>query len=312
MKFLKLIFFLALPVFSAFSQDLYISTKAGPFTPFQQIRPSNHIRDYPIPYIGGNWNLVGLNTSESTGAFSGIPLSSTYLVDVRDGKFFASVNIQANLEERGGASDWTDEPCKRDDMLWKRSTGGKFSRINCAAINHLTNFYIDPTGNFQNHQVVLKAQSIELPQVVIAVHFTRFDNRGRRLRYEFNFNPELMGIEKTQNTNWNQSPWHKNYISKDPRRAEFIDSLTKWATDFQNKMEAAFEKRKDVFLSVPPMASYLSMIELPKDKITNSNSNSNSNSNIESKIRLLKELVDKKLITEQQFEIQVKELLSGN
>ena len=218
MKFIKLIFFFSIPVFSAFSQDLYISTSAGPFTSFQQIKPSNHVREYPIPDIGGAWSLVGLNTYASTGTGSGVPLSNTYLVEVRNGKFFAALNIQANLDEKGGIADWVDEPCKRDDMLWKRSIGGKFSRINCATVNHLTNFYVNPSGNFENHLVLLKAKSIEIPLVVIAVSFTRYDSNGRRLRYEFNFNPEAMGIEKTQNYSWNQSTWHKNYISKDPAK----------------------------------------------------------------------------------------------
>ena len=71
-------------------------------------------------------------------------------------------------------------------------------------------------------------------------------------------------------------------------------------------MDLAFEKRKDAFLSIPPLASYFLALESSKNKITN------SSVNIESKIRLLKELLDKKLITDEQFEIQVKESLSSN
>ena len=246
MQLIKILLIL-FPVFNAFSQDLYLENKAIDFKTLQEITSTNQIRNFPIPNIGGNWKIVDLDTRKSTGSSNVVSLSDTYLVDIRDGKFIASLYIQANLEENPGITDWVDTPCSREDLLWKKQIGNKFKDINCARINHLVDFYSNPAGRYIKYYDVLTSNKIVLPNLVLSVEFTRHSSRGRRLQYFFNFNPEVMGFATDLKSSWANSSWHKNIILKDSEKSLFINELSSWASDFQDKMDSAFNKQAITF-----------------------------------------------------------------
>ena len=124
----------AVAAFSCNARELYSGRDPIGFQFMEQIPQASTMGGYPLLSLGNDPNLIHLKTSYSTGTASALALGNLSFVDVRGGKFFAAIDMQANLET-GNMSDWTDEPCKRDDFLWKRSTGGAFRNINCATIS---------------------------------------------------------------------------------------------------------------------------------------------------------------------------------
>lgn len=229
---------------------------AKPLPSVAQFEPAPfNIGGYPILDLGSQLGLVGQTTTYSTGMSSGLPLGNVVLVDIREGKFFASIEMQANLQQ-GNMSGWTDEPCKRENFLWKRSTGRAFENINCASINHVTNFYASPTGVHQQYLGQFKQIGLEVPPTVINITFTRHHNQGRRLIYRINLNPEVFGIARDAETVWGANSWHKSFIDKDPKKVVFIAHLTKWAEDVQDRMDSAFEKNSSAFVGLMPFKMY--------------------------------------------------------
>lgn len=160
---------------ASFAQELFSGRNPASFSFLQEVLPTQTIGGYPMLDIGGAWKLVHLKTTYSTGTASGLPLGNTYMVDIRDNKFFAAFEMQGNLESMS-MIDWVDEPCKRDDFLWKRSTGGQFRDINCATINHHTNYFTSPTGTFQKYLAQFRQIGLEIPPTILRIDFTRYSS----------------------------------------------------------------------------------------------------------------------------------------
>lgn len=221
---------------------------------FQNIKSTNTVGGYPFPTTGHDFQHLWSGVQVASGV--PIQLGREYAVAVRDGKFLSSIEIMANLDSRR-ASDWTDEPCKRDNYLWKKSVGRAFSDVNCVSINHVVNYFVDPTGEFQKILFILKDKDLVPPPTIIKVSFIRYSINGGRLMYSFSINPEQYGIARDASIPWGSNSWHKNFINRDINKLEFINRLEKWAVDFQNRMNAAFDKQADAFAGIKQLDDYL-------------------------------------------------------
>lgn len=250
----SLISFVLLAVSSStvFSQDLFENREPVPFVFMQAINPGQTVGQYPILTVGGKYKLVDAETKFIP---SNHALANIGAVDIRDGKLFAAYFMTANLEE-WRSSDWTDEPCKRNDYLWKSGTG--FRNINCVTISHVVNFFRNPTGHYQQIYAQFRDSKIDIPRTVVRVVFTRYSDRGRRLVYEVNFNPEAFGLAPEVEPIWGANSWHRKFIEKYPKKVAFIAGLRKWAEVVQTKMDAAFDHKEDAFSDIPPVEVFLS------------------------------------------------------
>jgi len=125
--------------FPAISQELFPSLEPRVFEFGQPINKADTIGGYPIWQNDGKWRLFHLDLSYSTP--NNIPLGRASFIQTEEAKFVAGMEVKANL--RGGhSSDWTDEPCKRDDFLYKKNMKGLYTNINCVTINHRVNFFV--------------------------------------------------------------------------------------------------------------------------------------------------------------------------
>jgi hypothetical protein len=294
---------------SVAAQDMF--AKKSLFSPYeatvekyQVISGKSTIGEYPQLQIGEKMRVVYANVSSSTGV--SIPLGRITLFSEREKKLLYAVDTIVNLEP-GRMSGWTDEPCKRDNFLWKRSIGGEFQNINCASINHFTEYYVYPTGDFQQIVVWAKDEGIEIPPTIIRVSFTRYSSGGKRIVYVVDINPEQYGIARDATMIWGSSSWHKDFIKRDPRKVEFIEKLKLWATDVQDQMDRALNKDGKAFVGMKNLDEYLrdSVKKEGIPKVANENTT-------EQKLIRLKTLYEKGLMTESQYNDQVKEVLSGN
>lgn len=257
---------------------------------------------YPILNVGEELTNLLSNVSDSTGV--AVKMGRTVLFAVKDGKHHVSIDMLANLE-RGNMSNWTDDPCKRDDFIWKRSTGGKFSDVNCVSINHVVDYFVRPTGRFEQVVVWARKEQIEIPPTIVRVTFTRLGDGGRYLRYIVDINPEQYGIARDAATPWGSNGWYKDFINEHNDRVEFIEKLKKWATNVQDSMDEAFKKNKDAFEKLKPLNEYLN-----EQKVSSTDKENTGEKNKEEKLKELKDLFDKKLLTEDLYKEQVRQILS--
>ena len=240
---------------AALADDLYEQKAPVPFTFMQKIAPGQTVAEYPILTLGNQWSLFHSKVLRTN---LGGAMANISAMDVRDGKFFATLEMTANLQEIN-SSDWIDEPCKPTHFLYKNGEG--FRNINCATVNYNTSYFASPKGDFQTYLARFREMNIELPPTVIRIEFTRYSDRGRRLVYSIKLNPEAFGIARDSETVWGANSWNKAFIERDPKKVALVAALSKWADAVRDKMDKAFDHQKDAFDSLPPFDSFVKATE---------------------------------------------------
>lgn len=240
----------------ASAYELFDSDNSAELVPFKQLPADASLGGYPLLPIGDT-QLLGLFKGSWGSPPNIIPSGRAYLIVVANNTLVATVDMAANLGTNSSYGNWTNEPCKRNDYLWKQSLGGDFSNVNCASINHIVRFFDAPTGPFQQYLVWLRAKHIQIPPTVLQTEFTRYASKGRWLSYKVAVNPEYFGLPRDTETIWGASVWYKDFVNRDPRRAAFVANLSQWAQNVQSHMNAAFGKQADAFSDVPPLLQFL-------------------------------------------------------
>lgn len=257
---IALLISIALPS-TGLSRELFDGRKATPHGFLDPLEERSTAGGYPIVPTGDQQQILHLEVTSSTGVGSGLPLGRAHIISARNSALSTAIDMQVNLEQDIYIGEPTDDPCKRDDFLWKRSTGGRFRDMNCASINYMVNFFKNPRGIFQQYLVYARENSLDIPPTVLYVEFSRFQTTGRTLRFKVYINPEQYGFARDNETVWGAATWHKSFIARDPAKVAFVEKLSRWATDVQNRIDKAFNKDRDAYAGLPPLSAYFA----PKD-----------------------------------------------
>lgn len=267
---MKTVLFVILVLFTktAFAADVFDRYEPRTYNVFDRLEANATIGGYPIWNGEGKWRLVEVKRRDSTGVAMSVPLGRVTVVQTENKQYVTGMDVIANLAS-GSASDWTDEPCKRDDLLFKASLGGAFTNINCVTINHLANYMRNPGGKLAEAYAEAIAQGLDVPPTVLLITATRYSSNNRWLQVKVVINPEIVGFERTSES-WGRNPWHKSQAYKDPKKKAFIDSLGEWSMHFAKAMDKAFEKDVDAFSSIPTWRTSLQKTgaDLPVEKTT--------------------------------------------
>ena len=247
-------FVLSLCIFAiaqlAHATELFPSSAPRTFSLGEQLENDATIGSYPIWQGERKWRVYDLATRSSGGSAMPVPLADARFFQTEGGKLVAIMSVSANLAQ-ANADDWVDDPCKRDDLLFKLSSGRSFKNVNCVTINHITGFPGNPNGAAANLYALLKENSIDIPPTVIQLVFTRYASNLRRLSVTLFVNPELVGIPRAAEVQWGRNPWHKSQSANDPDKTRFVDGLSAWAKQFAKQMDLAFDKNPDAFTAIP-------------------------------------------------------------
>ncbi len=307
MKALLLATLSSLIIYDASAQDLFARKSAfsqweSVVEKSQVVTERNSVGGYPVLKVDEEMRALFSKVNYSTGVT--VPLGRVYLASQKEKKFAVAIDITGNLSQ-ASSSDWKDEPCKREDFLWKRSLGKDFRSVNCVSINHVVNYFVKPTGEFQQMLVWFNDQGIDVPPTIVRVEFTRYAPNTRRLVYRVDINPEHYGIARDATGVWGANGWHKNFISRDQKKVDFIENLKKWAIDVQDRMDNAFDKDARAFSNLKTLTAYLQpSSDQPKNK------DGINVSTTEDQLAKVKSLFEKGLITEIQYNEQVKDILN--
>jgi hypothetical protein len=112
--------------------------------------------------------------------------------------------------------------------------------------------------------VKFREHKIDIPPTVLSITITRFSNNGRRYVIELAINPERDGFERTTESLWAANPWHKSQAFKDPKKKAYIDSLSLWADQLGERVDAAFEKKLEAFAGLNSWRAIRQESELPQ------------------------------------------------
>ena len=216
-----------------------------PFALADKLENDATIGGYPIWSGEGKWRLYELIRNDSS---RGDPMGTARMFQTENKKLVTGMEVYANLS--GGDTYWTDEPCKRDDMLFKKQfASGR--EDNCVTINHITHFMENPGGKAIELYAMFKEQGIEVPKTVLQINLTRNGTSSKRLVYSIYVNPEVVGFASENEYNWSRNPWNKTMAFNDPAKKQFIDGLTTWALSFAKQMDEGLKKKQDAFSNIP-------------------------------------------------------------
>lgn len=207
-----------------------------------------------IPLPEGEFSLVAAGVHDSKlvyGDFAGQQnkLADVALGQMADGKLRAAVVATALLAQGRARQEWTDEPCKRADTLFKRDSVPFMKRNysqNCLMVNHVVNT-LGPkaTGMYAQAAAWIKDQGGETPiPTVIQVSITRIEVADY-LAVHYAFNPDAYGCAPASSS-WTTSEWHKSRVGRDPERNRFVSGVIDFGKAMQVVVNEAFEGRRDV------------------------------------------------------------------
>ena len=148
------------------------------------------------------------------------------LVQIRPPRLIAAVHARAVLRPESHRFNWSGEPCKREDALYRADlTGSHGEDENCLLVDHHTlNLGPQAQGIWKDAAAWLTAQKVQVPvPVVITAHVTRFQ-QSRLIAASYSFNPRMYGCNAPVSRSWADSPWHKKTIGEDPQRVRFVES----------------------------------------------------------------------------------------
>jgi hypothetical protein len=229
----------------AYSSELFPNRQPKQFSIADQLENDATIGGYQVWNGEGKWRLYELTRTES---LRQTPLGTAALFQTENKKFVAAMEVYANLESASGY--WTEEPCKREDMLFKKQLAGG-RQDNCVTINHITRYMSNPSGKGIELYAMFKEQGVEFPPTALQIKITRNGTSSNKLAYTIYVNPEILGFPSEPEPNWSRNPWNKTMAYNDPAKKQFIDDLSTWALNFAKQMDDALRQKPDALSNIP-------------------------------------------------------------
>jgi hypothetical protein len=263
-------------------------------------------RMFVVP--NGEWRLLARQDTQSTSGHAGIPIPflSAYLADIRNGRLHRAVYVHANVQQNPGANAggyWTDDPCKRSDVLFKSEIKHSFYDINCAMVNHLVFARTTTNPLADEARKQLASQGASYPGTMISAQFTRF-NPYWYMRIWYYFNPEIDGFAPSRDSSWANNDWHKDIIGQDPRKVAYVEELKQWSTAMGPWIVAGFEGK--LHAGSPGPEPFSRSTAAPEKGGASGASPSTS-----ARLSELKELLDRGQITKDEYDQKRKQILDG-
>jgi len=203
-----------------------------------------------IPLPEGRFQLAARTINESpllggTMVTSRVKVGHVILVQIRPPRLIAAVHARATLAADSHRFNWSGEPCKKEDTLYRSDlTGSHGEDENCLLVDHaMLNLGPKAQGIWKDAAAWLTEQKVQVPgPVMITAHVTRFQ-QSRLVGASYSFNPRMYGCNAPVSRSYNESPWHKNAINQDPQRVRFVESVTAWGKVVQGHFDALITGR---------------------------------------------------------------------
>ena len=242
--------------------------------------------------------FVGLNTREQE--FKDLLV---YQIDPESGytrwviHFYATGNTQWQ---------WWNPPkfCKRTNVYFiKKFIGNK--TYSCWMVNH---YRSDITANRGFWAKVRKYEienGIKTPDIFVGSEYA-YSKGNKVWGAKYFYNPELDGVPKPKNLEWETNEFHVQRIQEYPKHEEFIKKYISISAEFINEFNFTHKIKGTNKLSLQAQ-DYITNasinVEIEKE------SNTNETSTIAEELNALKKLLDDGILTQAEFEKGKKKIL---
>lgn len=135
---------------------------------------------------------------------------SALLIRDRDGEYDTRIRVFGSLASSRGQG-WSNEPCKKDDALYKNTFNSTYSHPECLLIDfHLP----DPNNNISDIRLSATYSKYLWGDFLVVTYFV---------------NPRLRGITTSHSSVRKNSEWHKDRIHLSKEKSDYLERFKGWA-----------------------------------------------------------------------------------
>ena len=188
--------------------------------------------------------------------------------------------------------------------LWQEGASANWLKVRHIDLSKETNSpdynveaqgYIEPyyEASFKNF---VKKNNLKVPKILISqIHmFYSPTLAGKGMVIYIDRNPEFYGVGKTLNGDESSSEYHKNNLSKFPKKEKLVKKIIQGAFTFHSELEEKFKFKKHQRLNLSPV----SKIKIKKDSSTLAN-----------QLEKINQLYKSGALTKKEFEAAKQKLL---
>lgn len=246
-----------------------------------RIQSNDTFGGYPIFAPDGDWIVFSTSVGQTTGG-SG-PLKQPWLGMERyqNGKWVMGQMITLTIEQ-GFGGGWLGDPCAGEKIVKINFVRGSLDRCAVAVIKPIS------IGGVQTN--------------TLEILFIESNTGGRLYKSTFNIHYENLGI---------------TYSTVMDKSSEFNQRLKEWMQKFLDATikAAGYNKPADAFKDVPAFTNAINKILIPSTApltpLPQQNASNTPSKNIQDRLQTLKDLYDKKLISEDDYDKKRKEILNA-
>lgn len=252
-----------------------------------------------LPLPAGDWVVTAVDEYKNK---QNSLLAQVELASFVDGKTLAGYII-VNLNEDISGSGWdVNKFCSRTDVYHLMRGPDVPTDQTCWGVNH---YVFEKTSTYKpvqgsNIQTAVARRGQTMPGTMVTSLF-RFANRNNFLTYQVFTNPTLAGFAD-ESGKWADSSWHKDLVANDPKKVAFLEQTKAQSAALFDTMKdgAIYKERAGTTATppVPPAPGAMPVVETPPDAPT-----------IEQRLVRLKDLFDRNLITQAEYEAKRKQII---
>jgi len=260
----------------------------------------------------GEWKVVAVGSADTTSTGSRSDIAETASVRLvqlaANGTFIASIWTQAPLTSARAPGRWIDSTCDRKDLLHRDDFNVNPFFPECLVINHIVLFLANAPANAFERRAWdwFEKNSVKRPATVLSAFYRKYFS-GDYVGVNVAVNPEFFGQEPSLKTAWTESEWHPLVIKNDPKRLAFVESFKKWSYVMAENAKSTLMDRKPKSALLPAFDE----LRVGSSKVRSITPTDGSSTSAELRLSELKALLDKGLITKEEFDEKRAAILKG-
>jgi hypothetical protein len=281
-KLLKTFFVFTLAIFVsplALALDFIVDEKFNPQAASgYRIESDDTFAGFPIFANDSDWVLDSTYMGATTGGTSSRKQPFIYMSRYENGGWLMGQTITLTIQGDGSNSGWNGDPCAGEKIVKINFVRGRLDR--CAS-------------------AYLKTIRIRGVQTeTLEINFLESNLGGRFYQSTFNINFEKLGFD---------------YQTVTSKSNEFNKRLKEWMGKFLEATvkAAGYDKPVDAFKDVPTFTDAVNATTTTLPPARTQNPAISQPKNIQDRLQVLKDLLDKKLITQDDFDKKRREILNS-
>lgn len=229
-----------------------------------------------------------------------------YQIDDKSGYVRWAIHLVATGTTQWG---WWNPPkfCDRTNVYFIKKTKAN-KKYACWMVNHSRSDIAANKGFWAKVREYEIANKLKTPDIFVYSQY-QYAKGSKLWGARYYYNPELDGVPKPKNLNWDTNEFHKQRVMDYPKHEEFLKKFISTSAGFVDAFNTTHKIKSSSSLSLNA-SDYVSMVSINSSDSVSSKKKNVSSSSLTEQIKNLKDLLDKGAITKEEFKKAKEKLLN--